>query len=335
MTPRERFMAALHGQQPDRPPVAHVAALATVDNQRLTGCNMPDAHFDAALQARLLFANHEHLGLDAVTFLINYFSEPAALGAEIDWGSSTTLPTFRSSPWRRPDDATVPDDLLDRRPIHTCLETLRIAKRDYGAKIGVLGKVMGPFSMAQAMHGVPNTLLAMYDDRDLVAHVVGVCTDVAVKFANAQFELGIDAIAIGEGGAGANMLSPQMYEEFLLPVHINMIRRIQGPAIMHMCGDITARIPLLKQTGMACFNFDWAIPPRTMVQEACSAFPLMGNVNTTDLLTGSPVRILQQVHECIGAGVDVISPGCAISPECPNENLRAMSEAAVASASGR
>jgi [methyl-Co(III) methanol-specific corrinoid protein]:coenzyme M methyltransferase len=53
----------------------------------------------------------------------------------------------------------------------------------------------------------------------------------------------------------------------------------------------------------------------------------MGNVNTTDLLTGSPVDIRKQVFADLEAGVDIISPGCAISPLCPSENIKAMSEA--------
>jgi [methyl-Co(III) methanol-specific corrinoid protein]:coenzyme M methyltransferase len=56
----------------------------------------------------------------------------------------------------------------------------------------------------------------------------------------------------------------------------------------------------------------------------------MGNVNTTDLLTGSPEDIKTQVFDNLDAGVDIISPGCAISPLCPSANIKAMSEAILA-----
>ncbi len=113
MNSRERFLAALHGGTPDRTPVAHVAAMTTVELQDATGCRMPAVHHDPEAQARLLAANHEQLGFDAVSFIINYFGEPAALGAAMDWGSEVQLPTFTSNPWQRPDDATVPSDLLE------------------------------------------------------------------------------------------------------------------------------------------------------------------------------------------------------------------------------
>ena len=117
MNSRERFLAALRGEKPDRTPLAHVAALTTVELQDLTGCHMPGVHHDPEQLVRLCAANHDVLGFDAVTFNINYFGEPAALGCEMDWGSETQLPTFTSHPWARPEDAVIPADLLDRRPI--------------------------------------------------------------------------------------------------------------------------------------------------------------------------------------------------------------------------
>lgn len=96
---------------------------------------------------------------------------------------------------------------------------------------------------------------------------------------------------------------------------------------MHICGDITPRLDSLRQIGLHCFNFDWAIAPQLMKEQSAGSFTIMGNVNTTDLLTGSPQEIKKQVFENLAAGVDIISPGCAISPCCPSENIRAMSEA--------
>ena len=307
--------------------MAHVAAMTTVQLQELTGCPMPQVHHDPAAQAKLLAANHEQLDFDAVSFIINYFGEPAALGAEINWGDTMQLPTFMSNPWQHSDDATLPDDLLDRTPISTYLDTLRIATRDYGNQMAVLGKVMGPFSMTLAMCGIERVMMATLEEPDLVAHFLEVSAEVLVRCANAQFEVGIDALAIGEGGAGANMMSPQMYRSLLLPVHQRMISRIEGPTIMHICGDVSPRLPMFKETNMTCFNFDWAIAPEAIVKAAEGAYRVMGNINTTDLLSGSPAEIERQVVSNLEAGVDIISPGCATSPKCPNENLRAISEA--------
>ena len=120
------------------------------------------------------------------------------------------------------------------------------------------------------------------------------------------------------------MLSPRMHEDFLLDVHRRMVSSIQGPTIMHICGDITPRLAILSQVGLDCFNFDWAIEPRVMKEKAAGSFSLMGNVNTADLMLGRPEGIERQVVENLEAGIDIISPGCAVSPKCPNANFQAM-----------
>ena len=298
--------------------------------QQSTGCAMPEVHLDAERLVNLCAASHELFGFDGVTFILNYFNEPAALGCSMNWGGPAELPVYTSHPWQHIEQATIPADLLDRPPISTYLEGLRIAKKRYGHEVAVLGKVMGPFSMAQVMHGVENVMLGLTDNPELIRQFLEICASILVRCANAQFEQGIDALAIGEGGAGANMLSPQMYADILLDVHKRMIAEIQGPTIMHICGDITPRLDSLRQIGLHCFNFDWAIAPRLMRERSKSSFRIMGNVNTTDLLTGSPEDIRSQVFENLEAGVDVISPGCAISPRCPSPNIKAMSEAIIA-----
>ncbi len=327
MLPRDRFLAALEGEEPDRTPLAHIAALTTVELQETTKCYMPEVHQDPEKLVKLLAANHEVLGFDAVTFIINYFNEPAALGCTIRWGSKEDLPAVASHPWSRKEDAYVPEDLLDRRPIQVYLKALRTAKKKYGDRVAVLGKVMGPFSMVLAMHGLKETLIDMIKKPDRIKHFINIATDILIECAKAQFDEGIDALAIGEGGAGGRVMSPEMHEKFLLEAHKRMIKAIHDPTIMHICGDITPRLHLLSATGLACFNFDWAIKPKVMKELSKGKFKIMGNINTTDLLTAEPEVIEKQVFECLEAGVDIISPGCAISPKCPNSNLKAMSEA--------
>jgi len=243
------------------------------------------------------------------------------------WGSKEELPAVASHPWSKPEDAWVPDDLLDRKPIQVYLKAARIAKKKYGNKVAVLGKVMGPFSMVLVMHGLKSTMIDMIREPDKVKHFINVATDVLIECANAQFDEGIDALAIGEGGAGGHVISPKMHKEFLLEAHRRMIKNIHGPTVMHICGDITPRLHLLSAIGLTCFNFDWAIEPKIMRELSKGKFQIMGNINTTDLLTGKPEVIEKQVFKCLKADVDIISPGCAISPKCPNSNLKAISEA--------
>lgn len=329
MNGRERFVEALHGRPVDRPAVAHVAVLTSVELQEQTGCRMPEVHHDAAAQATLLAANHDVMGYDAVGFLINYFTEPVALGVDIDWGSPTNLPMYKSHPWQTIEDVVIPRGVLTRRPILTGIETIRYAQQHCGDRMGIIGKIMGPLSMVQVMHGLEKTMIGLVEDPERIAQFLEATIDLLADYGNAQFAEGADAIIIGEGGAGAQMVSPDMYEAMLLDVHQRLVRRLQGPAILHMCGDVRPRLAMLARTGIACFNFDWAVPPREMVEQA-RGYTVMGNISTGDLLNAEPDVIARQVVECVESGVHIISPGCAVSPRCSVRNLRVLPDTVAA-----
>ena len=329
MTSRERFLSTLNGEIPDLTPTLNVAALTTVELQRLTGCSMPEVHQDPDKLVRLLYANHEVLGFDAVTFLINYFNLPAALGCEMDWGNESKLPIYTSNPWKEylleaPSTGDLPEsprDVFQLSYIKTCIEAIATAKKLYGHNIGVVGKVMGPFSMAQAMCGVENVLTAVMEIPDQLRRIVDLCAGMLADFANGQIRAGADAICIGEGGAGANMLSPAQHDFLLTAAHRTMAGRIEGPTIMHICGDIRPRLELLGQSGISCFHFDWEIEPKMMKRISAGKFLIAGNINTSDLLLADPEAIAKQTADNLEAGTDIISPGCAVSPKCPNRNF--------------
>ena len=99
---------------------------------------------------------------------------------------------------------------------------------------------------------------------------------------------------------------------------------LDGPAILHVCGDITPRLSALAELGVWCFNFDWVIQARATKAAAQGRFTLMGNVNTTDLLRAAPEAIERQVVACLEAGIEIVGPGCALSPRCPVANFQAM-----------
>ena len=66
----------------------------------------------------------------------------------------------------------------------------------------------------------------------------------------------IDADGV-EGGAGAHMLSPEMYERALLPVHQRMVERIDGPTVSvavqigHVAGQPTHSVYYIDDLGVS------------------------------------------------------------------------------------
>jgi len=56
--------------------------------------------------------------------------------------------------------------------------------------------------------------------------------------------------------------------------------------------------------------------------------PLIGGVDTTLLIDSNPREIKEICLKALMDGIDILAPGCAIPPDTPLENLKAMVQAA-------
>lgn len=55
---------------------------------------------------------------------------------------------------------------------------------------------------------------------------------------------------------------------------------------------------------------------------------ILGNINSKrTLLFGTPDEVVEEVKTAIGAGVDMVEPGCGFAPGSPTANIKAMVEA--------
>jgi len=58
------------------------------------------------------------------------------------------------------------------------------------------------------------------------------------------------------------------------------------------------------------------------VREATGKLKLVGNVNNpVTLMTGTPSEVRAEAQRAIDAGVDIVSPECAVPPQTPIANL--------------
>lgn len=66
-----------------------------------------------------------------------------------------------------------------------------------------------------------NTSIGLIEEKEKIKEFLEIASVISIKCANAQFEAGADAVAIGEGGAGEMFFSLSMYKEFLSEIHKN------------------------------------------------------------------------------------------------------------------
>jgi len=329
MTSRERVLAAFAREPYDKMPVISPTSLATVESMRLTNAFFPHVHINSDSMAALAAAGHDVLGFDCVTPYFSIHQEAAALGCEIDWGKLDSFPQILKSPLTRPEDFVLPVNFLERRPVKTVLQAIRLLRKKYGSAVMIIGKVIGPWTLAYHLHGTANLLLETILEPEKVRNFLETLSQVPLLFAQAQFEAGADAITWADH-VTTDLISAKVYEELLLPIHQRCNRQLQkgGPLILHVCGAVTDRLELFCQTGFEAFHLDSRNDVATAVGIAGKRMILTGNIsNPNVLLNGSIRQVRQAVRDALAGGIDLVAPECALPVWISNRNLKELVQA--------
>ncbi len=324
MTSRERFLAALFRQEVDRPSVANPTSVATVDAMRLTGAYFPQVHLEADKMAALAGAGHDILGFDTLSPYFSVQQEAAAFGCKMNWGEIDTMPDSLGPLYKEPEQVIIPEDFLDKAPIKTVLEAIKLLRGRFANRCAIVGKAMGPWTLAYHLYGTEDFLCDSLLEPDKVRAFLEVLKEVTILFANQQFASGADVVTIADHATG-DLVGPNAYRDLLLPVHREITARLEGPAILHICGKTLDRMGYIADSGFVNFHFDSKVDPVAAMKAVRGKISLSGNINNVEtLLYGTPQMIEDEVKRIMAAGVQIIAPECAVPLKVSNTNLQAI-----------
>ena len=326
MTPRERVLNALAGKPVDRTPVANPTNVATVELMDLVDAPFPDACRDPELAARLAATGYTELGFDAIMPYFTIIQESSALGCDMQWEDKDNWPTVRmyNPIWKGESDIRIPPGFLEHPDNLTITRSLELLKRDYGREAAIIGKTMGPWTLAYHLFGVESFLLMTVDDPDMVLRCLHKLKEISVLFGEAQIAAGADALTFPDHATG-DLVSGDYYRRFLLEIHQEMAERLRVPLILHICGNTLDRLDYIARSGMASFHFDSKNDPQKAVDVAGGRIGLVGNINNPDTLYArGPAEVRDEVFACLDAGVQMIAPECAVPLATRLENLIAI-----------
>ena len=326
MTPRERVLNALAGRPVDRTPVANPTNVATVELMDLADAPFPDACRDPELAARLAATGYTELGFDAIMPYFTIIQESSALGCDMQWEDKDNWPTVRmyNPIWKGEGDIRIPPGFLEHPDNLTITRAIELLKRDYGREAAIIGKTMGPWTLAYHVFGVESFLLMTVDDPDMVLRCLHKLKEISVLFGEAQIAAGADALTFPDHATG-DLVSGEYYRRFLLEIHQEMAERLRVPLILHICGNTLDRLDYIAQSGMASFHFDSKNDPQKAMDVAGGRIGLVGNINNPDTLYArGPAEVRKEVFACLDAGVQMIAPECAVPLATRLENLIAI-----------
>ena len=326
LTSKERVMNALNALPVDRAPVSNPTSVATVEMMDLVDAAFPEACRDPELNARLAATEFTEFGFDSIAPYFSIIQESSAIGCEIQWEQKDNWPTVRMTKpiWQSSSDVKVPSNFLQHRDTRVILDSIAILKQELGQQAAIIGKTMGPWTLAYHVFGVERFLIGTVDDPSETMRSLEKLKEFTILFGQAQIDAGADALTLPDHATG-DLVSADYYRRFLMELHQELAEELKVPLILHICGATVDRMPYIAQTGIAAFHFDSKNNPAESVQAVGGRIRLVGNINNPETLyAGSVEDVRQQVFAALNAGVDLIAPECAVPLKTKAENLIAI-----------
>jgi len=217
-------------------------------------------------------------------------------------------------------------------------DTIRYV-RELAPDVSVHGEVFSPFTQFMELLDYTNALLAIMDDAGKAKACLDALTAGTIELMIGHARAGADAVLISSAFAGAGLISPAHYEEFVQPFERRAITGFKSaypdvPVYTHTCGAIGDRLELLAGTGTD--GIDTLDPPplgdvdlADAKQRIGARLFIKGNVDPVNtLLAGTPRECYDDACRRLeigkpGAGY-ILSSACSVSPATPPENIHAL-----------
>lgn len=338
----ERMRRAVQHREPDVVPVApymgnHGACIAGVpiDKYCQSGRLMAEAQYRA----------WEEYGQDALVPQSDAYYLAEGFGLKVQHHPDS-IPTVIETAVEDIHDIyklKVPDPKTDGR-MSVYLEAIERLLSKVGKEVTIRATGTGPFSLAGHLMGTENFIMRLAvlkvepdeETEHALKHLMELTTEALTAFARACIDAGADIVQAGDSLASLNMISPDMYSKWAFPYEAAFFDKIAPVAkenncatLLHICGDNTAILNSMANTGADIIELDSAVDMKTAKQNIGDKVCLMGNIDPSSVLLQGSVNDVEEkarkVIEDAGAGSGLIlGSGCEVPPNTPKENMKAL-----------
>jgi uroporphyrinogen decarboxylase len=340
MSPRQRAVAALKGEIPDRVPC--VPLIDTSYAAACAGIPVGECFLNPEAYAQALVATLErHPDIDGVSINIGLSDDIILDKKKVkgDW----IVKTVGGLTWMVPEndigsiEQCEITSFADPRfatadyLMQACLRTLKAIPAEIRRKYLINTTVTGPYSQVAFLVGVNHLMMGMLDDPEGLDAAIARRVPFALKWVDELVALDPGCIWIGEGFASNSLIDRESYRRFVVPYERQVVERIHAigkQSLLHICGKLDASLESLLETGSDAVEIDWQVDMLDAKRRIGHAMTLKGNLNTSMLISSTPDEIYQKTRELITAGKPggrfILSSGCCLGRGTPPASVDAM-----------
>jgi len=338
MTPLERCRLVLEGGVPDRVPVC---LLNFMPAAAMAGMSLREYCTDGQAMAEAHIAAWERYGHDMIDLENGVAALASAVGCAVGFEEDSSPPWVTGPALERIEDVDQlrPIDPARDGMLPEVVKATRLIAETVGDGAFLLAEAdQGPFSLATQIVGIEELLIALVepDKEELVHRLLEYTTEQVIAYARALVAAGAHMTGMGDSIAGPDVCSPYIYRRVALPYERRVVETLAADGIaidLHVCGDATRIIGDMAATGSPLLAVDYKIDRIAAKEATRGRTTLIGTVDPSAVMTlGTPddVRVAARSDLEILApgGGFILSPGCALPYDAPDENVRALVETA-------
>jgi uroporphyrinogen decarboxylase len=291
MLPRQRVLAALHHQTPDRIPRFEVWI---------------DALY-AELGVSDPYSAYAELGQDAVLMPAQSPRESNAWKDGVDeWGRVWKDGSYRAGAVETAADVqrySPPPAYALRFFDPAQVQALRQKFPDHCL---LFGTHIGPFMNSYLAMGLDRFCLRIASDAAFIHALMAARTEWCLAVFGRAAALGAEVIVMGDDAAhhGGPFISPRMWREFVLPYHRRIVEELPVPVIWHSDGDIRKLLPMAVEAGFAGVHGlePWSLSLRAVKAEYAGRLALIGNADSRLLCSSDVAAVKADIRRCLEEG---------------------------------
>ena len=333
MTGKERIQAALEGKWTDRRPVMlHNFMMAA----REEGLSMKEFGENPQSAANAYIHAAEKYDIDGLLIDVSTATLAGSLGVPVDYPEDEPARTHGTliTSLEEIQDLS-PVDVASDKGIQHWLEITRIVKDYFGEEKYILGNCdQAPFSLASMIRGSQELMTDLLMEPDKVHQLLEYSTEAGLQFIRLMAGTGAHMVSNGDSVAGPEMIPPEFYREFAFPYEQKLVdeaHRLGLTYTLHICGDTELILEDMVQTGADALELDYLTDIQKIYDHCHSSTLMIGNLDPSAVIKfGTPELVKQKTLELLeiykGSPRLMINAGCAIPPDTPSENIRAMIE---------